>query len=74
MLRWNAYFKEAVTESAAENHRVRKCVIYMYLEDESVYVGEPRQPNSGIPQGTFLKHHKIPKDDKGGTFGVDIES
>ena len=74
MLRWNAYFKEAVTESAAENHRVRKCVIYMYLEDESVYVGEPRQPNSGIPQGTFLKRHKIPKDDKGGTFGVgDIE-
>ena len=49
-------------------------IIYMYLEDESVYVGEPRQPNSGIPQGTFLKRHKIPKDDKGGTFGVgDIE-
>ena len=47
---------------------------HMYLEDESVYVGEPRQPNSGIPQGTFLKRHKIPKDDKGGTFGVgDIE-
>ena len=30
-----------VTESAVENHRVRKCTIYMYLEDESVHVEEP---------------------------------
>ena len=70
VLRWNAYFKESVTESAAENHRVRKCVIYMYLEDESIYVGEPRQPNSGIPQGSFLKRHRIPRDDSGASFGV----
>ena len=70
VLRWNAFFKEAVTESAIENHRVRKCVIYMYLEDESVYVGEPRQPNSGIPQGSFLKRHRIPVGDTGAFFGV----
>ena len=65
MLRWNAFFKEAVTESLAENFRVRKCVIYMYLEDESIYVAEPKQHNSGIPQGVFLKRHKIPKNDVG---------
>ena len=70
VLRWNAFFKEAVTESAIENHRVRKCVIYMYLEDESVYVGEPRQPNSGIPQGSFLKRHRIPVGDTGAFFGI----
>jgi hypothetical protein len=70
VLRWNAFFKEAVTESAVENHRVRKCVIYMYLEDESVYVGEPKQPNSGIPQGVFLKRHRIPMDNSGAFFGV----
>ena len=69
MLRWNCYFKESVTESAIENHRVRKCTIYMYLEDESVHVEEPRQPNSGIPQGVFLKRHVVPKDNEGGVFG-----
>ena len=42
----------------------------MYLEDESVYVGEPRQPNSGIPQGSFLKRHRIPVGDTGAFFGV----
>ena len=26
MLRYNAYFKESVTESNEENYRVRKCV------------------------------------------------
>ena len=50
---------------------MRKCVIYMYLEDESVYVGEPRQPNSGIPQGSFLKRHRIPNGDTGSFFGVE---
>ncbi|ACO64543.1 protofilament ribbon protein of flagellar microtubules [Micromonas commoda] len=69
VLRWNCYFKESVTESAVENHRVRKCTIYMYLEDESVHVEEPRQPNSGIPQGVFLKRHRVPKDNEGGVFG-----
>ena len=49
---------------------MRKCVIYMYLEDESVYVGEPRQPNSGIPQGSFLKRHRIPVGDTGAFFGI----
>ena len=48
---------------------MRKCTIYMYLEDESVHVEEPRQPNSGIPQGVFLKRHRVPKDNEGGVFG-----
>jgi len=42
---------------------VRKCVIYLYLEDESIHVAEPKQQNSGIPQGVFLKRHRIPRDD-----------
>jgi hypothetical protein len=36
-------------------------VIYFYLEDESIHVAEPKQQNSGIPQGVFLKRHRIPK-------------
>mmetsp|Transcript_14043 Transcript_14043/g.30012 ORF Transcript_14043/g.30012 Transcript_14043/m.30012 type:complete len:586 (-) Transcript_14043:836-2593(-) len=69
VLRFYAYFKEAVVDSPEENHRIRKCIIYFYLEDESVHVAEPKQPNSGIPQGVFLKRHRIPKGNA--FFGVE---
>ena len=58
-----------MTDNPVEQHRVRKCVIYMYLEDESIYVGEPKQANSGIPQGAYLKRHRIPLDNAGNFFG-----
>lgn len=50
VLRWYGYFKEAVTESAVENYRVRKVVIFFYLEDNSCQVVEPKEDNSGLPQ------------------------
>lgn len=50
MLRFYGYFKEAITESNMENFRVRKIVLYYYLEDGSMQVAEPKQDNSGIPQ------------------------
>jgi len=31
------------------------------LSDGTVHVTEPRQENSGIPQGIFIKRQKIPK-------------
>jgi hypothetical protein len=37
-------------ESAVENWRVRRVVIYYYLEDDSIHVAEPKQDNSGLPQ------------------------
>lgn len=52
VLRWYGYFKEAVTESAVENYRVRKVVIFFYLEDNSCQVVEPKEDNSGLPQVT----------------------
>jgi len=61
VLRFFAYFKEAVFSSPAENYRLRNCVIYYYLEDHSIHVAEPKQENSGIPQGVFIKRHRIPK-------------
>ena len=72
VLRFYAYFREAVNESRAEHYRIRKCVIYFYLEDESIHVAEPKQENSGIPQGVFIKRHQIPKGDGAaeGNFGV----
>eukprot|EP00899_Mesostigma_viride_P022957 jgi/Mesvir1/3846/Mv19812-RA.1 len=61
VLRFYAFFKESVQETREENFRVRKCVIYFYAEDGSIHVAEPKVPNSGIPQGVFLKRHKVPK-------------
>ena len=52
VLRWYGYFKEAVTESAVENYRVRKVVIFFYLEDNSCQAVEPKEDNSGLPQVT----------------------
>merc|ERR1719171_269303 len=74
VLRFNCFFKESVHESRLENYRIRKCVLYYYLEDDSMHVSEPKVENSGIPQGerkgtVFLKRHRVPKPD-GGFYGV----
>jgi hypothetical protein len=42
VLRFWGYFKESVTESNIENHRVRRVVIYYYLADDSLQVGRVR--------------------------------
>jgi len=55
VLRFYMFFKEAVHESAVENHRVRKCTLYFYLSDKTIRIEEPKQANSGLPQGVFLK-------------------
>ena len=70
VLRFYAYFKEGVHESAVEQSRVRKCVIYYYLEDDTMQISEPKQDNSGIPQGTLVKRHRIPKDKVQGNSNV----
>jgi len=68
VLRFEAFFKEPVHESPMEAFRVRKCVIYYYLEDDSIHVSEPKCENSGIPQGVFIKRHRIPKPDSAYEF------
>lgn len=61
VLRFYAYFKEAVHESPSEADRVRKCTVQFFLVDGTAMVIEHREENSGIPQGTFVKRHRIPK-------------
>ncbi|KAL2913595.1 hypothetical protein HK105_206897 [Polyrhizophydium stewartii] len=68
VLRFYAYFQEAVHERREEKYRIRRHAdamdsvnIYFYLEDDSVHVSEPKTPNSGIPQGTLIRRHRIPK-------------
>ncbi|KAH7828429.1 putative EF-hand domain-containing protein 1 [Monocercomonoides exilis] len=59
-----AYFKEAVHESREEVYRVRNVDILFYLEDDTISVVEHKQNNSGIVQGTFLRRHRVPRDER----------
>lgn len=61
VLCFDAYFQEAVYEKREEQYRVRNCKVYFYLEDDSIQVIEPRSKNSGVPQGTLIRRHRIPK-------------
>lgn len=40
---------------------MRRCIVYYYLDDDTIHIIENRVENSGIPQGVFLKRHKVPK-------------
>ena len=59
VLRFFGFFKEAVVESNLENWRVRKLLIYYFLEDSTIMLNEPKQSNSGTPQGLFLKRQAV---------------
>ena len=61
VFRFYAYFQEHVVEHRLENFRIRKVKIYYYLSDETLYITEPKVENYGVPQGVFLKRHKVPK-------------
>lgn len=63
MLKFDLYFQEPVVEDPNENYRVRKCILFYYLEDDTIHIIESRVENSGIPQGIFLKRHLLPKPD-----------
>ena len=61
VLRFYCYFKEPVFSSPVENYRVRKCILYYYLEDDTIHIAEPKVENSGINQGVILRRHRVPK-------------
>lgn len=63
VLNFQAYFLEPVVENPTENYRIRKCIIYFYLDDDTFHIIEPKVQNSGIPQGVFLKRAKLPLPD-----------
>ena len=58
-----AYFEEDVPGSQIESKRVRKCMLYYYLEDDCLQVFEPCEENSGLPQGCLVRRHRVPKPD-----------
>jgi len=65
VLRFKGFFKEAVVETNLENYRIRKCVIFYYLEDDTCLITEPKQDNSGLPQGTLIRRHRFPAPEGG---------
>lgn len=68
VLRFYGYFKETVNESPAEYYRVRRIILFYYLEDDSISIDEPKQENSGMPQGTLIKRQQLPKNEIGDKF------
>jgi hypothetical protein len=66
VLRFYGYFKESCVETPIEQFRIRKVIIYFYLDDNSIEVIQPKQTNSGVPQGIFLKRQKVLRDDGSG--------
>lgn len=71
VLRFYAFFQEKVTERPDENSRYRNVAIMYYMEDGTIRIGEPRVENSGIPQGAFLRRHRVPRPDGQGFVGPD---
>uniref|UniRef100_A0A7S1XS94 DM10 domain-containing protein n=1 Tax=Phaeomonas parva TaxID=124430 RepID=A0A7S1XS94_9STRA len=71
VLCFQAYCIEDIEESNLETQRVRRFDIYYYLTDESIEVYETRQKNSGMPQGCFIRRHRIPKMDQGNAAAED---
>ncbi|XP_002739739.1 EF-hand domain-containing protein 1-like [Saccoglossus kowalevskii] len=65
VLKFHAYFKQTVHESANEHYRIRPVNIFYYLEDDSISVVEPHVENSGMPQGKLIKRQRLPKNDQG---------
>ena len=54
-MKFDSYFQESVVENPIENYRIRKCQIYYYLSDGTMYINELKNENSGLPQGVFCK-------------------
>lgn len=45
---------------------MRKVVVFYFLEDHTVMISEPKEENSGVPQGKFLKRRQVLKEGKSG--------
>jgi len=71
VLRFYGFYQEHVTERPDENSRYRQLAFMYYMEDGTLAVTEPKVENSGMPQGQFLKRHRVPRSDGQGFIGPD---
>ncbi|RNF17292.1 uncharacterized protein Tco025E_04880 [Trypanosoma conorhini] len=63
VLRFYGYTKEQVPESAVERDRLRKVVLNVFLEDNTMSVTEQSPDNSGFAFPLALKRHIVPMPD-----------
>jgi hypothetical protein len=63
ILSFDGYFTEKVPSGDEDSIRVHHCIINYFVEDGSILVKEPKDPNSGYSQGVIIKRQKIPKPD-----------
>ncbi|XP_028379129.1 EF-hand domain-containing family member C2 isoform X1 [Phyllostomus discolor] len=60
ILSFDAYVEDEVHDKRQENYRIRYHKILFYPEDDTIQVYEPPVKNSGLPQGTIIRRHRIP--------------
>ncbi|CAF1040473.1 unnamed protein product, partial [Didymodactylos carnosus] len=68
VLRFYGYFKQTIYESPLEYYRVRRVIIYYYLEDDSMAIYEIPYKNSALWQGMRVRRHRFPKTDQHETY------
>jgi hypothetical protein len=59
VLKFYGHFTEEIPQSRLESTRVRNLEISLFSGDNTISVIEPKQRNSGIVQGLFLKRQNI---------------
>jgi Ca2+-binding EF-hand superfamily protein len=71
VLRFYGFFLEDVEQSSYESQRVRRVVIYYYLQDSKMKIDEPKIQNSGIPQGKIVNRSVVKNPETGRTYEPD---
>ena len=64
LLKFQGVLEEPVYESRLEISRLRHFEISFFIEDNSIQINEPKQRNSGLLQGIFLKRQPVFRRDK----------
>eukprot|EP01041_Mallomonas_annulata_P008874 gene8874-18373_t len=59
--RFIATFEEEVPSNLTEPFRTRKVHISFFLEDNTMEIVEPIEPNTGLMQGKILRRHQVVK-------------
>ncbi|KAG5872507.1 hypothetical protein JTB14_027095 [Gonioctena quinquepunctata] len=59
VLCFDAFFQETLQEVKGSPFQIRKVKIYLFLEDGTIQVVEPRVENSGLAQGTLISRQRI---------------
>lgn len=67
ILTLNAYWKEEL-QTGNYPYRIREFILLYYTDDDTLEIREKRKANSGLPQGQFVKKHKVAKGTDGSFY------